>query len=151
MLLVGALWRPPTSPTRCSPSGAGGLPYLIKQVLGETLGKVFLGASAVAVFICTLAVQANTARILFAMARDRAVPVGVAVAAFTRSTQSPHIGGRRRRRPRLPCSCSNINFEQAMMALVCVSIVWANLAYLLTTASLGSATPQSEDSAGRRS
>ena len=79
---------------------AGGLPYLIKQVLGDGLGTVFLVASAVAIFVCTLAVHANTARVLFAMARDRAVPFAARLGRVHPEQKTPHGGGRRGRRPR---------------------------------------------------
>ena len=115
--------------------GAGGLPYLIKQVLGDPLGTVFVAASAVAIFICTLAVQANTARVLFAMARDRAVPgwswlgrVHPGSGPRTAALVAGGLGG--------ALLLVNLNFERVMTALVCVSIVWANLAYLLTTGPL---------------
>jgi amino acid transporter len=90
----------------------------------------------VAVFICTLAVQANTARVLFAMARDRAVPGWRWLGRVHPDTGSPRVaavavgvlgGG---------LLVFNLNFEHVMTALVCVSIVWANLAYLLTTGPL---------------
>jgi amino acid transporter len=113
-----------------------GLPYLIKQVLGDGLGRVFIGASVVAIFVCTLAVQANTARVLFAMARDRAVPFAGWLGRVHPEQKTPHtaavvVGV-------LGCALLlfNMNFEQVMTALVCVSIVWANLAYLLTTTPL---------------
>lgn len=111
----------------------GGLPYLIKDVLGEPLGIVFILASVVAIFVCTLAVQANTARVLFAMARDRAVPGWSWLGRIDPAHHTPRtaavvvgvLGG--------ALLLFNVNNEQNMTALVCVCIVWANLAYLLTT------------------
>jgi urea carboxylase system permease len=133
LLLLFAITSAPDLADPQLASDAGGLPYLIKQVLGDDLGKVFIGASVVAIFICTLAVQANTARILFAMARDRAIPFAGWLAKVHPQHRSPHraaivIGV-------LGCGLLlfNLDFEQIMTALVCVSIVWANLAYLLTT------------------
>jgi urea carboxylase system permease len=133
LLLLTSLLAAPDLADPMLASDAGGLPLLIKQVLGESLGRVFVAASAVAIFICTLAVHANTSRILFAMARDRAVPFAGWLGKVHPEQKSPHtaaivIGV-------LGCALLlfNINFEQIMTALVCVSIVWANLAYLLTT------------------
>lgn len=111
----------------------GGLPYLIKDVLGEPLGIVFILASVVAIFVCTLAVQANTARVLFAMARDRAIPGWSWLGRVDPAHHTPRaaavvvgvLGG--------ALLLFNMNFEQIMTALVCVCIVWANFAYLLTT------------------
>jgi amino acid transporter len=114
----------------------GGFPYLMKQVLGESMGRVFIAASIVAIFVCTLAVQANTARVLFAMARDKSVPWASWLGRVDPKTQSPQkaalvigviAGG---------LLLFNMNNDKLMTALICVSIVWANLAYLFTTAPL---------------
>jgi amino acid transporter len=133
LLLVTSLLAAPDLTDPMLASDAGGLPFLIKQVLGESLGRLFVSASAVAIFVCTLAVHANTSRILFAMARDRAVPFAGWLGKVHAEQKSPHtaaivIGV-------LGCALLlfNIDFEQIMTAIVCVSIVWANLAYLLTT------------------
>ena len=136
LLLIAALTAAPDLADPLLSDGAGGLPYLIKQVLGDTLGTVFVIAAAGAAFICTLAVHAITSRILFAMARDKAIPFAGWLARVHPQRRTPHaaaivVGA-------LGCSllAFNSNFEQLMTALVCVSIVWSNLAYLLTTGAL---------------
>ncbi|MBV9047458.1 MAG: amino acid permease, partial [Solirubrobacterales bacterium] len=48
--------------------GLLGLPYIVKQALGNTAGDVFLYDSAIAITVCTLAVCAACIRMLFAMA-----------------------------------------------------------------------------------
>ncbi|HEX3150589.1 MAG TPA: APC family permease [Gemmataceae bacterium] len=115
---------------------AGGLPYLIKQVLGDGLGTVFLVASAIAIFVCTLAVHANTARVLFAMARDGALPFAGRLGKVHPDKQTPHRAAIVIGILGAALLLVSMNFEQLMTALVCVSIVWANLAYLFTTAPL---------------
>ena len=136
LLLVGALASAPDLADPLLADAAGGLPYLITRVLGEPVGKVFVGAAALAAFICTLAVHATTARILFAMARDRAIPFASLLGRVHPEHRTPHVAavvvGV------LACALLrfNMNFEHLMTALVCVSIVWSNLAYLLTTGSL---------------
>lgn len=133
LLLVFAVLAAPDPEDPRLNSDAGGLPFLIKNVLGDGLGKVFVGASVAAIFVCTLAVQANAARVLFAMARDRAVPGWSWLGRVHPQQRSPRaaailIGV-------LGCVLLMVNmeFSNTMTALVCVSIVWANLAYLLTT------------------
>src|SRR5947209_7885313 len=64
-----------------------GLPYIIKQALGNTVGNVFLVHSAIAISVCTLAVMASCIRLLFAMARDGRLPFGTHIA---------HVSGRRK-------------------------------------------------------
>ena len=48
----------------------GGLPMLVKSVLGETTGKLFLCIVIFAIIVCTLAVHSGAVRLMFAMGRD---------------------------------------------------------------------------------
>src|SRR5262249_55553934 len=48
----------------------GGLPFLVKDVLGARLGIFLLVEVIFAVFVCALAVHAASVRLMFAMARD---------------------------------------------------------------------------------
>jgi amino acid transporter len=97
---------------------------------------VFVGAAALAVFICTLAVHALTSRILFAMARDRAIPFAARLGRVHPEHRTPHTAATVVGVLAGTLLLFNMNFERLMTALVCVSIVWSNLAYLLTTGSL---------------
>lgn len=133
LLILTALMAAPDLSDPLLASDKGGLPMLIKSVLGETLGKLFLAASAVAIFVCTLAVQANTARILFAMARDKAVPGWKWLSRVDPDIQSPRTAAIVVGILGTLLLLVNIKSEQAIILLSCVSIVWANLAYLMTT------------------
>ena len=135
-LLVVAVLSAPDLRDPLLGSDAGGLPYLVKRVLGDDLGRVFVGASVAAVSVCTLAVQATTARVLFAMARDRAVPGWRRFARVHPGRQTPTAAVLFVGAAGVGFLLLNLLSDKAMTALVCVSIVWANLAYLLTTAPL---------------
>jgi urea carboxylase system permease len=112
---------------------SGGLPHLVTQSLGETLGIVFLCDVVFAITVCALAVHTGTVRIVFAMARDNNLP-------FARSLS--RVWGRSRT-PIVPVLVTgtlaflillvNINQPNVVGAVVAVSIVWANLAYLMVT------------------
>ena len=111
----------------------GGLPYLVKNVLGDTLGTIFLVDVVFAISVCVLAVHTGAARLLFAMARDGSVPFARQLARVTPHTKTPTI-------PILVIGVAtlllllvNIDFEQVITTLIAVSIVCANLAYLLVT------------------
>src|SRR5947209_6583073 len=71
--------------------GALGLPYIIKQALGNTVGNVFLIDSAIAITVCTLAVMASCIRLLFAMARDGRLPFGPQIARVSGHRKVPVI------------------------------------------------------------
>jgi urea carboxylase system permease len=136
LLLVFSVLSAPDPADPNLADDAAGLPYLIKQVLGDGVGTVFVVASAVAIFVCTLAVHANTARVLFAMARDRVVPFGGWLGTVHPQTKTPHRAAVVVGVLGVGPLVVNMNSEQLMSALVCVAIVWANFAYLLTTAPL---------------
>ena len=53
---------------------SGGLPFLVKDVLGPRLGVFLLVGVIFAVFVCALAVHAGSVRLMFAMARDNNLP-----------------------------------------------------------------------------
>ena len=48
----------------------------IKSGLGETMGTVYLYVILVAVYVCTLAIQGATTRLMFSMGRDSRMPLG---------------------------------------------------------------------------
>ncbi len=78
--------------------GLLGLPYIVKQALGNTLGNVFLADSALAILVCTLAVCTACIRMLFSMARDGRLPFGNSLARVSgRREGADHPGAVRRR------------------------------------------------------
>ena len=48
----------------------------IKAGLGETFGNVYLYVILAAVYVCTMAIQGATTRLMFSMGRDRRMPLG---------------------------------------------------------------------------
>ncbi|MGL4420228.1 MAG: APC family permease, partial [Gemmataceae bacterium] len=136
LLLLAAGLSAPNLADPMLVSDKGGLPYIMQEVLGPTIGKLFIGSSVLAIFICTLAVHANVARLLFAMGRDRVLPGWRFLEKVDARTQSPRTAAVLVGLAGITLLLLNMNYDQLMIALVCVSIVWANLAYLLTVARL---------------
>lgn len=64
---------------------SGGLAYVVTSRLGETLGKVFLVDVVLAAFVCTLAIQTATTRMIFSMARDEVLPFSKHLGQVTKS------------------------------------------------------------------
>jgi urea carboxylase system permease len=52
------------------------LPTIIQDALGTLWGNVYLFVVLIAVFVCTLAIQSATIRLMFSMGRDRRLPFG---------------------------------------------------------------------------
>jgi urea carboxylase system permease len=111
----------------------GGLPFLVKDVLGPGLGTVFLADVVFAVFVCALAVHAGTVRLVFAMARDNNLPMAHALSRVSEQTRTPVlpvllIGGLA-----MVLLIVNLDLPQVIETLASVAIIWVNLAYLLVT------------------
>ncbi len=77
-----------------------GLPYVLTSQLGTTAGKLLLLDVALAVCVCTLAIQTAAARMIFSMARDNVLPASRPVAPGVPSYRHPGGGHHRARRAR---------------------------------------------------
>jgi urea carboxylase system permease len=113
--------------------GLLGLPYILKQALGSTLGKIFLVDSAIAISVCTLAVMAACIRLLFAMARDGRLPFGTHIARVSGSRRVPIIPALVVGFLALVILAVNISNQSAFLALTSVAIVMFYIAYLGVT------------------
>ncbi len=70
---------------------SGGLAWVLTERLGEVAGRLLLCCVAVAVFVCTLAVQTSGARMMFSMAREKALPGHRQLARVSLRTGTPII------------------------------------------------------------
>ncbi len=134
LLLLFAIMASPTlNPTKL---GVAGLPYVIEAALGTTLGKIMLVDVAVAIFVCTLAIQTATIRLTFAMARDNNLPFGHLLSRVSHKANSPIF----------PAIVSGVvaalilvvNFgkPQIFTIVTSVAIVLVYIAYFVVTGSL---------------
>ncbi len=108
-----------------------GLAGATTDILGETWGKVFLVDVAMAIFVCALAIQAMSVRILFSMSRDNNLP-------FARQLASVHGS---RRVPVVPAVVSgliallilafNINNPKAFTIIISMGIILMYISYWL--------------------
>ncbi|WP_406700526.1 amino acid permease [Singulisphaera sp. Ch08] len=112
---------------------SGGMQYAIKQILGPSLGMLLLCDVALAILICTLTVHAAAVRLVFSMARDNNLPFSHALAWVSGSSRTPVLPAILLGLFAALILVVNVNFPQIIEVLVSVSIVWANLAYLLVT------------------
>jgi len=112
---------------------SGGLPLVVKDVLGPRLGRVFLGEVVFAVTVCVLAVHAGSVRLMFAMARDNGLPCSSALARVQAETRTPILPAIVTGASAIGILMVNVNLPTIVETLCSVAIVWANLAYLLVT------------------
>jgi urea carboxylase system permease len=113
--------------------GLLGLPYIIKQALGNTLGNIFLIDAAIAISVCTLAVMASCIRLLFAMARDGRLPFGRHIARVSGSRKVPLVPTLTVGILALGIIAVNYGNQSAFLALTSVAIVMFYIAYLGVT------------------
>jgi urea carboxylase system permease len=110
-----------------------GLPYIIKQALGNTVGNVFLVDAAIAISVCTLAVMASCIRLLFAMARDGRLPFGSHIARVSGRRKVPVVPALVVGSLSLVILAVNYGNQSAFLALTSVAIVMFYLSYLGVT------------------
>jgi urea carboxylase system permease len=115
---------------------SGGLPFLIKDVLGPRLGVLLLVGVIFAVFVCALAVHAGSVRLMFAMARDNNLPLAHSLAHVQSWSKAPIVPSVVVGVLAVAILVVNINLPNVIETFCSVAIVWANLAYLLVTTPL---------------
>jgi amino acid transporter len=89
VFLVAAMWAIPNVEEAFA--SAVPLQYIIEGTLSVTLYKIFLVFVIVAVFVCTIANQALTTRIIFSLARDEKFPFSKALQRVPESTRVPAL------------------------------------------------------------
>ncbi|MGW5572523.1 amino acid permease [Nocardia thailandica] len=134
LMLLGALMAAPSLTD--GQLAEGGLAYVITAKLNSPAGTVLLGCVAVAVTVCTLAIQTAGSRLMFSMARDGKLPFARAL-----STVHPRFGT-----PVWPAVVIgvlgigllvvNLGNPAIFATLASVCIVTLYLAYLLVTVPL---------------
>jgi urea carboxylase system permease len=113
--------------------GLLGLPFVIKQAFGNTTGNVFLADTALAIFVCCLAVQAATIRMLFSMARDNRLPFGSDIARVSGHRKVPIVPALVTGILALALLAINVGNQSAFLVITGIAIIMFYLAYLGVT------------------
>lgn len=87
VFLLAAVWAIPNLEDTLA--AAVPLQFIIETTLSATIYKVFLVFVIVAVFVCTIANQALTSRIIFSLCRDGKFPFARALQRVPTSTRTP--------------------------------------------------------------
>ncbi|HTF51431.1 MAG TPA: amino acid permease [Pseudonocardia sp.] len=135
ILMFGILAAPDLNDPNLATT-SGGLQLIVLQALGGGVGTVFLVAIIVAVTVCALAVHTAAIRLMFAMARDNALPAGAKLAKIDPKRKTPVI-------PAIVIGVAsvlilvvNIGTPEIFTAITSVAVIMIYLAYLLVTAPL---------------
>ena len=112
---------------------SGGLQYVILDVLGDTVGKIFLICVVIAVTVCCLAVHTATIRMAFAMARDNNLPAGERIATVHPKTKTPIVPAVITGVLAILILVVNISQPQIFTVITSIGIIMIYIAYLLVT------------------
>jgi urea carboxylase system permease len=115
---------------------SGGLSYIVKETLGDTVGKFLIADVAIAITACTLAVHACLVRVTFAMARDNNLPFGAFLARVSKRSLTPIMPALAGGVMAIAILLVNVDFPKVVSVVSSVAILWANLAYLLVMVAL---------------
>lgn len=134
LMIVGALMAAPSlTDGRLATEG---LPYVLNSILSSPWGTLLLIDVAIAVFVCTLAIQTAASRLMFSMARDGRLP-----ASSTLSKVNPRTGTPIAPSVLIGLLCIavlavNVGNSAIFATLSSVCIILIYLAYLLVTVPL---------------
>jgi urea carboxylase system permease len=112
----------------------GGLPMLVKSVLGNTTGRLFLCIVIFAITVCALAVHSGAVRLMFAMGRDGCLPFSKSLSGVSAKTQTPILATLICGLGALIILAMNLQFPKVFELITSISILWANLAYWIVVA-----------------
>lgn len=111
----------------------GGLQYIVLDVLGGTIGDIFLWCVVIAITVCNLAVHTAAIRMMFAMARDNNLPAGEKLAKVDPRTQTPIIPAVLIGVLAILILVVNIRQPQIFVVITSIGIIMIYVAYLLVT------------------
>jgi urea carboxylase system permease len=131
LLIVAALMAAPSLTD--GKLATEGLPYVLTSRLGTVPGKLLLLDVAVAVFVCTLAIQTSASRMIFSMARDRVLPFSAQLAKVSGRTGTPVVPTVVAGVLAAALLAVNIGNPALFLALTSVCIMLMYLAYLMVT------------------
>jgi urea carboxylase system permease len=134
LVLLFALMAAPDLGTPGLGNISGGLPMLVKSVLGETTGTIFLCIVIFAIIVCTLAVQSGAVRLMFAMGRDGYLPFSESLSKVSSKTQIPVLATLFSGLGAIIILAVNLQFPKVFELVTSIAILWANLAYWIVVA-----------------
>src|SRR5918997_1319702 len=111
----------------------GGLQYIILDVLGNTIGDIFLWSVVIAITVCNLAVHTAAIRMMFAMARDNNLPAGEHLARVNPKTKTPIIPAILLGVLAILILVIKIRQPQIFVVITSIGIIMIYIAYLLVT------------------
>lgn len=134
LMLLGALMAAPSLTDGAL--ATEGLAYVLTSKLDSPAGKVLLGCVAIAIMVCTLAIQTAGSRLMFSMARDGKLPFARRLAAVHPRYGTPVLPAVVIGLLGIALLMVNLGNAAIFATLASVCIVSLYVAYLLVTVPL---------------
>jgi amino acid transporter len=131
LVILFALMAAPEGSAADLGKASSGLPMLIRTVLGEGPGSLFLVVVVFAIIVCTLAVHSGTVRLMFAMGRDNLIPFSKAFSSVSGKWQTPVTATLVSGSLAIVILLVNLGLPKIVELITSIAILWANLAYLI--------------------
>ena len=131
LVLLFALMAAPVEAYGYLGNASGGLPMLIKSVLGNGPGRLFLVVVLFAIIVCTLAVHSGTVRLMYAMGRDNLLPFSQSLSFVSTRWQTPIRATLVSGAIAVLILLINMRFPKVVELVTSIAILWANIAYLI--------------------
>ncbi len=136
LILLGIILAAPDLNDPALGEKSGGGQMVLLQVFGGIVGPIFLIAIAIAILVCALAVHTAAIRLMFAMARDNALPAGSVLARIDPVRKTPVIPSVLIGVLAIAILVANAGVPEVFTAVTSVAIIMIYLAYLLVTVPL---------------
>ncbi len=133
LILLGIILAAPDLADPALGEKSGGGQLVLLQVFGGVVGPIFLVAIAIAITVCALAVHTAAIRLMFAMARDNALPAGSVLARIDPVRKTPVIPSILIGVLAILILVANAGVPEVFTAVTSVAIIMIYLAYLLVT------------------
>lgn len=134
LMIVGALMAAPSLTD--GRLASEGLPYVLGAILSSPWGTLLLIDVAIAVFVCTLAIQTAASRLMFSMARDGRLPASTILSKVNARTGTPIAPSVLIGIACIMVLAVNVGNSAIFTTLSSVCIVLIYLAYLMVTVPL---------------
>jgi len=133
LILLFAILAMPNLADPALGESSGGLQLVILTVLGGPIGTIFLLCVVIAVTVCALAVHTAAIRLMFAMARDNALPGGARLARVDPKRKTPVVPAVLIGVAAIVILLISVGVPEIFTAVTSVAIIMIYIAYLLVT------------------
>ncbi|WP_322093900.1 APC family permease [Paraburkholderia bannensis] len=110
-----------------------GLAYVLQTIFGKVIGDIILIAAAIAVFVCGLANQTGAVNMMFAMARDNALPASKSLAHIASGARTPVVPNILVAALSIAILVINVSQPQIILVVTSDCVIFALVSYIMVS------------------